>query len=257
VDIPLTESPCWPVIADLLPTIGGMKCPHCLVTFDDSWDGWQLCTDEQATWRVQYTICSACKLATIALLGSGEDIDQRVRMTVWPKGATRPAAPEVPEPYAGDFREACLVLPDSTNASAAISRRCLQSLLVNEGEAKKGRLVDQIGEVVESKQLRPQLADNLHYVRKVGNLGAHEIKNEHTGEVVDATQEEAEWLIEVLEGLFEHYFVEPRREQKRREGFDARMEAVKAAPAPVKEAEIPATATVVKGQGQSTQIDSE
>jgi hypothetical protein len=134
-------------------------------------------------------------------------------------------APEVPEPYAGNFKEACIVLEDSTNASAAISRRCLQSLLVNEGGAKRGNLAAQIEEVVASKQLRPQLAENLHYVRKVGNLAAHEKKNVNTGEVVDATMAEGEWLIEVLEGLFEHYFVEPAREKKRRDEFDERMQA--------------------------------
>jgi hypothetical protein len=100
-------------------------------------------------------------------------------------------------------------------------------LLLNEGGAKKGRLENQIEEVVDSKQLRPQLAENLHYVRKVGNLAAHETKNQQTGEVVDATQEEAEWLLEVLEGLFDHYFVEPRREQARREKFDARIASAK------------------------------
>jgi hypothetical protein len=47
----------------------------------------------------------------------------------------------------------------------------------------------------------------------------------NTGEVVDATMAEGEWLIEVLEGLFEHYFVEPAREKKRRDEFDERMQA--------------------------------
>jgi len=152
---------------------------------------------------------------------------EQAEWRIWPRSATRPVPPEVPEPYAGNFREACVVLPGSTNASAAISRRCLQSLLLNEGGAKKGRLENQIEEVVDSKQLRPQLAENLHYVRKVGNLAAHETKNQQTGEVVDATQEEAEWLLEVLEGLFDHYFVEPRREQARREKFDARIASAK------------------------------
>lgn len=233
-----------------------MKCPHCLVTFDESWGGWQLCSDAEATWRVSYAICSACGRATIDLLGESKKTGEQGEFRVWPKGAVRPVAPEVPQPYAGNFREACTVLPDSSNASAAISRRCLQSLLVNEGGAKKGKLVKQIEEVVDSKQLRPQLADNLHYVRKVGNLGAHETKNDHTGEVVDATVEEAEWLVEVLEGLFEHYFVEPQRERKRREEFDARIQASKEAPATVvPKPASPAEPSAPAGQGNSTQVD--
>jgi hypothetical protein len=208
-----------------------------------------------------HTECSACEETIIVLRGEDSHGAERGEWMVWPRGSRRPVSPEVPEPYAGDFREACTVLPDSTNASAAISRRCLQSLLVNEGDAKKHRLVDQIEEVVDSKQLRPQLADNLHYVRKVGNLGAHETKNKHTGEVVDATQEEAEWLIEVLEGLFEHFFVEPKRERQRREKFDARIAKPKAEPAPTdlanKRIVSTRTGAPVEGQGESAQTDRE
>jgi hypothetical protein len=237
-----------------------MKCPHCLVTFDDDWETREVTRDREVNWYVRNTTCSACKQAILVLKGDHRQTGHRVEIQTWPKGSARPVAPEVPEPYAGDFREACTVLPDSTNASAAISRRCLQSLLVNEGGAKKGRLVDQIEEVVDSKQLRTQLAENLHYVRKVGNLGAHETKNDHTGEVVDATREEAEWLIEVLEGLFEHFFVEPQREQKRREEFDARIQSAKGTPAASSAEPAPTPEPTVAdgapaGQGQSSQID--
>jgi len=202
---------------------------------------------------MRWTECSACRRAIIELVAKRKaDHVEIGAYMVWPKGAARPVAPEVPEPYGRDFKEACTVLADSTNASAAISRRCLQSLLVNEGGAKKGRLADQIDEVVDSKQLRPQLGENLHYVRKVGNLGAHETKNANTGEVVDATEEEAEWLIEVLEGLFEHFFVEPEREKRRREEFDTRIASAKekSDPAPGR-----AATTAVLGQGQTSQTD--
>jgi hypothetical protein len=185
--------------------------------------------DEHHVFRLEKTTCSACENFIIKLRRNvpGGNAATVRREMIWPRGASRPVPPEVPEPYAGDFCEACIVLPDSANASAAISRRCLQSLLVDAGGAKAGRLFTQIEEVVESKQLRPGLADNLHYVRQVGNLAAHENKNANTGEVLDATAEEAEWLVEVLEGLFEHYFVEPAREKTRREEFDARIEAAK------------------------------
>jgi hypothetical protein len=206
-----------------------MQCPHCAEHFHDQWSGREVTTDEFAKWKARWTQCSACGKAVIKLAayGLGPASEEIGSYVVFPKGAVRPVSDEVPEPYSRDFKESCAVLSDSTNASAAISRRCLQSLLVNEGGAKKGKLADQIDEVVESKQLRPRLAENLHYVRQVGNLGAHERKNANTGEVLDATREEAEWLIEVLEGLFEHYFIEPAREQKRRAEFDARIAAAK------------------------------
>jgi len=202
-----------------------MRCPHCFVTFDDQWRHQAVCTDSEATFKIAYVKCSACGRAIIVLTGQDSTTDEVGEWMMWPRGSIRPVAPEVPKRYAEDFRQACMILQDSTNASAALSRRCLQSLLVNEGSAKKRNLVDQIDEVIQSKQLRTQLAENLHYIRKVGNLGAHETKNTHTGEVVDATAEEAEWLIEVLEGLFEHFFVEPEREKQRRAKFDERVKS--------------------------------
>lgn len=224
-----------------------MKCPHCLVTFDDHWSEQDFVMDKMAWWSIRWTKCSACQKATIRLRAVRVGEQGEAETTVWPKGSNRPVAPEVPDVYANQFREACVVLPDSANASAALSRRCLQSLLVNEAGAKRGNLVKQIEEVVGSKQLRPQLADNLHYVRKVGNLAAHETKSDHTGEIVEATNEEAEWLIEVLEGLFEHFFVEPVREQQRRERFDARMKASKEASA------VTAVEAAPAGSGQDAQ----
>src|SRR4029077_4370644 len=107
-----------------------MKCPHCFVTFDDQWGVRYIAGDIDAEWKIAATKCSACERSILRLRGiQGETVP--FDFMVWPRGAARPVAPEVPESYAGDFREACVVLSDSTNASAAISRRCLQSLLVN------------------------------------------------------------------------------------------------------------------------------
>jgi Domain of unknown function (DUF4145) len=234
-----------------------MKCPHCFVTFDDRWNGGPIDTDAFAVWRIRWATCSACRQMTIVLLGESKE-GARDSWTVWPRGVARPVPAEVPSSYAKDFSEACIILPDSTNASAALSRRCLQSLLVNEGGAKKRNLADQIEEIVKSGQLRPQLAENLHYVRKVGNLAAHETKNANTGEIVDATKEEAEWLVEVLEGLFENYFVEPARERKRREDFDIRMQTAKnqlATTQPGVSDPQRVTEEEPLGQGQSSQVD--
>src|SRR5262249_15004569 len=49
---------------------------------------------------------------------------------VYPIGAARgPVSTEVPSEIAKDYIEACNVLPISTKASAALSRRCLQNML--------------------------------------------------------------------------------------------------------------------------------
>ena len=59
---------------------------------------------------------------------------------IYPKSGNRPVPPEVPSNLAEDFIEACVVLSDSPKASAALSRRCLQTLLREYAEVKKSDL---------------------------------------------------------------------------------------------------------------------
>jgi len=94
-------------------------------------------------------------------------------------------------------------------ASAALSRRCLELILEQEGGSKKRNLSEKIDEVAPS--LPGFLGGPLHAVREVGNFAAHSIKNTNTGEIVRVEEGEAEFNLEVLEGLFDHYFVKPAK----------------------------------------------
>jgi len=49
----------------------------------------------------------------------------------------------------------------------------------------------------------------LDAVRHFGNFGAHPEKEAATGEVIDVEPGEAEWCLDILETLFEFYFVQP------------------------------------------------
>ncbi len=50
-------------------------------------------------------------------------------------------------------------------------------------------------------------------------------KNTSPGEILPVEPEEAEWLIEVLEGPFDHYFVVPEREKSRRAKLAEKLKA--------------------------------
>lgn len=123
--------------------------------------------------------------------------------------ARAPLPAEVTDPYASDYREACNSLADSPKASAALSRRCLQALLRDKAGVKQGNLYDEIEEVVNSGKLPSDLAEALHHVRVTGNFAAHPEKSANTGAIVDVEQGEAEWTLDVLESLFDFYFVRP------------------------------------------------
>jgi hypothetical protein len=129
----------------------------------------------------------------------------------------------VPDAIAKDYAEACLVLPDSPKASAALSRRCLQHLLTEIAKAKGKDLFDQIEDVIQNGKLSSQISENLDAVRVVGNFAAHPIKSKSTGEIVEVEPHEAEWNLEVLESLFDFYCVQPAIAKKKKDAFNQKM----------------------------------
>jgi Domain of unknown function (DUF4145) len=206
-----------------------VKCPHCFIDFHDEWVEIAIGQDsDRVDWTVSTTPCTSCGKLTIDLVSDHVlDTAHARRVRIWPRGSVRPVAPEVPQGYAESFRTACELLDVSPEASAAFSRRCLQALLRREAGAKPGRLVDEIDFVVDNGNLPSRLSENLHVVREIGNLGSHETENKNArpGEIVPVEPAEAEWLVEVLEGLFDHYFVTPERDKSRRATLAKKLKA--------------------------------
>ena len=46
-----------------------------------------------------------------------------------------------------------------------------------------------------------------------------------TGQIVDVEDEEAEWNLEVLDGLFDFYFIQPAATQKKKAGLNTKLTA--------------------------------
>jgi hypothetical protein len=84
----------------------------------------------------------------------------------------------------------------------------------------------EIQQVLDSKQLPTHLADDLDAIRNIGNFAAHPLKGTSTGEIVDVEPQEAEWLLTVLEGLFDFYFVQPERAKTRRDALNAKLQNI-------------------------------
>jgi hypothetical protein len=129
-------------------------------------------------------------------------------------------APEL----ATDFREAAVVLSKSKKASAALARRCLQLVLREKAATKSRDLSAQIDEVLT--KLPTELAVNLDAVRQIGNFAAHPIKAQSTGEIVQVEDGEAEWLLDVLEDLFDYYYVGPARAADRRQQLNTKLAGI-------------------------------
>ncbi|MGH9708109.1 MAG: DUF4145 domain-containing protein [Candidatus Acidiferrales bacterium] len=80
--------------------------------------------------------------------------------------------------------------PLSGKASAALSRRCLQSLLREVAGTKSKDLSDQIEDVLDT--LPAFLREQIDAVRIIGNFAAHPQKSKTTGEIIDVEPGEAE-----------------------------------------------------------------
>jgi hypothetical protein len=145
---------------------------------------------------------------------------------VYPKGIARSPLPsDVPEEYASDYREACLVLSDSPKASAALSRRCLQNIIRDQYHIREKTLSEEIRKLIESRQLRADLNGAIDAIRTVGNFAAHSLKDTNTGEIIEVEADEAEWLLDILEQLFDFAFIQPARLKQKKDALNQKLTA--------------------------------
>ena len=207
-----------------------MKCPHCLVHFhagkrdksghSQDWQTLPVGADERGLpWYVTSLNCPQCRKLIVMLVRETKPPDM-----VYPKSVSRsPLGAEVIDPYRTDYMEACAVLGDSPKASAALSRRTLQMLLRGTAKVKPADLSKEIQEVLDSGKLPTHLADAIDAIRNIGNFAAHPMKSTHTGEILDVEPGEAEWLLDVLDGLFDFYFTQPAILQKKKEALNKKL----------------------------------
>jgi len=148
---------------------------------------------------------------------------------IYPVGSNRgPVPPEVPQEIASDYSEAALVLPLSPKASAALSRRCLQAVLRKAGYTQHD-LAKQVDAVLAENDARKALPSGPHgmldAIRNFGNFSAHPITDQTTLQVIEVQEHEADYCLDVLDALFDHYYVKPEDAKRKRAALDAKLAA--------------------------------
>jgi uncharacterized protein DUF4145 len=216
-----------------------MKCPHCLVEYHSDPKMLPIGIEKASStgWVVCHENCPACGKIILFIQAGNPFLSPQGWLAgitgspmyvclAHPRTASRPPCPrEVPPVLAEEYREACLVLSDSAKASAALSRRCLQNLLREEAKVKPGNLADEIQEVIASGKLPSSLVESIDAIRNIGNFAAHPMKSEKSGEILPVEPGEAEWNLDVLESLFDFYFVQPEVIRKKREALNRKLQA--------------------------------
>lgn len=217
-----------------------MQCGHCPAEYHPQTTVYPLGRDAaEQLWQIEVETCPRCQKFNMRLSWGYANPQAPHAMyavkgsrVINPKGGItrKPAPPIVPKPLQDEYNEACLVLADSPKASAALSRRCLQTILREHAKVKPQDLSKEIDEVLASKQLPTYLADDIDAVRHYGNFAAHPIKSTSSGEIVSVEPGEAEWQLDLLEGLFDFYFVGQAESKRKRDALNAKLADAKKPP---------------------------
>lgn len=131
----------------------------------------------------------------------------------------------MPKAFRADYAEACDVLEISAKASAALSRRVLGILTYQGYESKNlARQIDSVLDEDDPKKMLPgHMRETIDAVRHFGYFATHPITEVTNLQVIDVDPEEAEWCLEIIEALFDHYYVAPARARERLEQLNQKL----------------------------------
>jgi hypothetical protein len=126
----------------------------------------------------------------------------------------------IPSPLREDYYESCLIRDKSPKAAATLARRCLQGMIRDFCGISKSRLIDEIKELEKRiedgkapKGVEPETLEAIDAVRNIGNIGAHMERDIDL--IVDVDPGEAQALIELIEMLFQEWYVARRKREQR------------------------------------------
>jgi Domain of unknown function (DUF4145) len=129
---------------------------------------------------------------------------------ILPESNAKPQPDYIPAAIRQDYYEACLIRDKSPKASATLARRCLQGMIRDRWGITRKTLNQEI-DALESQESGSKALINP--IREYGNIGAHMEKDVNL--IIDIEPEEAQLLIELLEDLFEDWYVARFNRQER------------------------------------------
>ncbi len=98
-------------------------------------------------------------------------------------------------------------------------------LLVKQGADSKKQLKDQISQLYPG--FPSYVQGYVDHVRELGNIAAHPKQDAATAIIVNVQPSEAEWMLELLEELFDHYYAKPAEAAARQTALKTRLQGAK------------------------------
>jgi len=172
--------------------------------------------DQDGTWQVSNTRCPVCDHLVVSLCTK-----EGCTYPAWPVSTTRARLSEdVPAEYADDYHTAAQIIFYSPEASAALGRRSLHRFLANKVHAGHGGLAHQIRQASLAPELPSYLKQALGKLVTIAKLEPDSLKSQHPGALSGVEPGEAEWLLDLLQSLYDLYFVEPARMQRKQDALE-------------------------------------
>lgn len=209
-----------------------MNCPHCNTVVKLEWQESGIFGSAQSFeqgHRVAHAACPACEglvvmLRTGALRSSleGKQLTVESEELLFPKAAPRPVPPEVPSEIKADYIEAFALLSVSPKASAALSRRLLKRIMQSRYGIVNESLIRAM-ELLKERHVPSLVKEAVDAVRTIGNYAANPHKDTRPNEIADVEPGEAEWMLEVLDLLFEFTYVQPARYAARKSDLNRKL----------------------------------
>ncbi len=137
-----------------------------------------------------------------------------------PASYAKPQPEFIPVALREDYYEACAIRDLSPKASATLARRCLQGMIRDFAKIREKTLFQEIEKLralaeadAAPKGVSDDSIESLHHVRSLGNIGAHMEKDINV--IISVEPAEAQILIELIETLFEEWYVQRQKRQDR------------------------------------------
>lgn len=196
-----------------------MQCPHCWSEIFVTPHHFALGEDQDGSWSVSESRCPSCGRLIVDLCAKDGPT-----YPVRPVSASRPRlSDDVPVEYADEHLVATQVLPYSPEAAAAIGRRLLHRFLADRVGAGSGELAGQIRQTAGSPELPQYLEEALQTFARVAKLESGSVKSLYPEALAPVEPGEAEWLLDILQPLFELYFVQPARLRRMQDALEEKI----------------------------------
>jgi Domain of unknown function (DUF4145) len=173
---------------------------------------------------------------TIRRGASAEEFQTKTIIVRPPETGRPPLDVRVPPPFSDDYIEAAVLLAPSPRMSAVLSRRILYDLLETYAGIAEYTLNDSIKKFINDPERPGGIKKNLHYVREMGNFGAH-TKKDGEDRIIPVTRKDAEWALGLIERLFDYFIITPAQDEELRSSWDRNREASRESTPPAGEAE--------------------